>query len=56
MVCPMVPARMLADGVAASKNRASEVWTAGNGNDMDDWSRMYLHPYYYTAHRRCFPI
>ena len=43
MVCPMVPARMLADGVAASKNRASEVWTAGNGNDMDDWSRMYTY-------------
>lgn len=41
LVCPLVPARMLVDGVAAGKNRASEVWTAGNGNEMDDWSRMY---------------
>ncbi|HRN15634.1 MAG TPA: glycan-binding surface protein [Xylanibacter oryzae] len=41
IVCPMIPARMQADGVAAGKNRVSEVWTAGNGNDMDDWTRMY---------------
>jgi len=40
-VCPMVPARMQVDGVAAGKNRASEVWTSGNGNAMDDWTRMY---------------
>lgn len=41
MVCPMIPKRMQETGVAAGKNRVSEVWTAGNGNDMDDWSRMY---------------
>src|SRR5574344_1896562 len=43
MVCPMIPARMLSAGVAAGKNRASEVWTAGNDNDMDDWTRMYTY-------------
>lgn len=40
-VCELIPERLLIDGVAAGKNRATEVWTAGNGNDMDDWSRMY---------------
>ena len=43
LVCPMVPGRMLAAGVAAGKNRASEVWTAGNGEAMDDWARMYTY-------------
>lgn len=41
LVCEIVPERLLTDGIAAGKNRASEVWTAGNGNDMDDWTRMY---------------
>ena len=43
MVCPMIPARMIKAGVASGKNRGAEVWTAGNGNDMDDWSRMYTY-------------
>lgn len=38
----LIPQRMLdAGGVLASKPRASECWTAGTGNEMDDWSRMY---------------
>ena len=40
-VCPMIPSRLITDGIAAGKNRGSEVWTAGNGNEMDDWTRMY---------------
>lgn len=39
----MIPARMIKAGVASGKNRGAEVWTAGNGNDMDDWSRMYTY-------------
>ena len=42
-VCPMIPSRLITDGVAAGKNRASEVWTAGTGNEMDDWTRMYTY-------------
>jgi len=40
-VCQLIPERLLEAGVAAGKNRGTEIWTAGNGNDMDDWSRMY---------------
>lgn len=44
MVCQIIPQRILNNGgVEAGKNRASEVWTAGNGNDMDAWSRMYTY-------------
>jgi hypothetical protein len=41
MVCEMIPERLRTVGLAAGKNRGSEVWTAGNGNAMDDWTRMY---------------
>ena len=37
----MVPERLLSDGIASGKPRATEVWTAGNDSDLDDWSRMY---------------
>jgi len=41
-VCQIIPQRLIdAGGVAAGKSRASEVWTAGNGNDADDWTWMY---------------
>ena len=41
-VVQIVPERLIAaGGIAPGKPRATEVWTAGNGNDMDDWSRMY---------------
>jgi len=42
-VCQLIPNRLLESGIAAGKNRGTEVWTAGNGNDMDDWSRMYAY-------------
>jgi len=40
-VCQLIPQRLLdAGGVAATKSRATEMWTAGNGNDADDWTWM----------------
>jgi len=42
-VCPLIPERLMSTGIIAGKNRASEVWTAGNGNAMDDWTRMYTY-------------
>jgi len=40
-VCQIIPQRLIDNGgIAASKSRASEVWTAGNGNDADDWTWM----------------
>lgn len=38
---PLIPARMRVDGIAAGKPRASEAWTSGTGNEMDDWTRLY---------------
>ncbi len=40
-VVEIVPKRLLDAGVAASKPRVSECWTAGNDDAADDWSRMY---------------
>lgn len=38
----IVPERLIqAGGISSGKPRATECWTAGNGNDSDDWSRMY---------------
>lgn len=40
----LIPERILTGangGVIAGKSRASECWTAGNGNASDDWTRMY---------------
>ncbi|NDV60209.1 glycan-binding surface protein [Bacteroides sp. 519] len=38
----LIPQRLLdAGGIAAGKPRASEIWTAGNDDAMDDWSRMF---------------
>lgn len=42
----LIPDRMLnnADGgIAATKTRCTEVWTAGTGNADDDWTWMYTH-------------
>ena len=41
---PLIPDRILNGtngGVVAGKARATEAWTAGTDNPMDDWSRMY---------------
>jgi hypothetical protein len=43
---PLIPERILNGangGVVAGKARATEVWTAGTDNPMDDWSRMYAY-------------
>ncbi len=41
-VVQIVPERLIAaGGIAPGKPRATEVWTAGNDDDRDDWSRMY---------------
>ncbi|CCX70528.1 MULTISPECIES: glycan-binding surface protein [Prevotellaceae] len=40
-VIDFVPSRLLSNGIAAGKSRATECWTAGNDDPMDDWSRMY---------------
>lgn len=40
-VCQLIPERLLENGIAAGKSRATEVWTAGNGNDNDDWTNWY---------------
>lgn len=37
----IVPERLLVDGIASGKPRATECWTAGNDSEDDDWSRMY---------------
>jgi hypothetical protein len=38
----LIPDRIIsAGGVVGGKSRASECWTAGNGNDFEDWTRMY---------------
>lgn len=40
----MIPERLIAaGGVMSGKPRASECWTAGNGNDADDWTRMFAY-------------
>jgi hypothetical protein len=36
----IVPDRLLATGIVSGKPRATECWTAGNDDDMDDWTRM----------------
>lgn len=41
---PLIPGRILNGangGVVAGKARATEAWTAGTDNPMDDWSGMY---------------
>ncbi|MDD3333436.1 MAG: glycan-binding surface protein [Proteiniphilum sp.] len=43
---PLIPERILNGangGVVAGKARATEVWTAGTDNPMDDWSRLYAY-------------
>ncbi len=42
-VCQLIPKRLLETGIVAGKNRATEVWTAGNGNAADDWTNMYTY-------------
>jgi hypothetical protein len=38
----LIPDRIIeAGGVVGGKSRASECWTAGNGNDFEDWTRMF---------------
>ena len=37
---PIVPRRLLDEGVSSGKPRVSECWTAGNDDAADDWSRM----------------
>ena len=40
----LIPDRLLnAGGAVAKQTRVAECWTAGNGNDMDDWTRMYTY-------------
>jgi hypothetical protein len=41
-----VPDRLLEAGVSSGKPRATECWTAGNDDEMDDWTRMtkYIDP------------
>ena len=39
-VCKIIPDRLLAEGIAPLKSRATECWTAGNGNDADDWTHF----------------
>ena len=56
-VIDFVPSRLLSNGIAAGKSRATECWTAGNDDPMDDWSRMYsVIPGHNTAHRRSLPV
>lgn len=40
-VCQLIPQRLIDAGGVAVKSRCTEVWTAGNGNDADDWSQWY---------------
>lgn len=43
-VLKIIPDRLLdAGGIAQGKPRATECWTAGSGNELDDWSRMYTY-------------
>ncbi len=38
----IVPERLIQNGgIAAGKSRATECWTAGTGNEDDDWTRMF---------------
>ena len=37
---PIVPKRLLTAGVSSGKPRVSECWTAGNDDELDDWTRM----------------
>ena len=37
----IIPERLMASGIAAGKSRATECWTAGTGNELDDWTRMF---------------
>lgn len=39
-VLPLIPDRLLANGISSSKSRCTECWTAGNDNAADDWNRM----------------
>lgn len=40
-VCQLIPQRIIDAGGAVVKTRNSEVWTAGNGNDADDWTHWF---------------
>lgn len=40
-VCQLIPQRLINAGGVAVKGRGTEVWTAGNGNDADDWSNFF---------------
>jgi hypothetical protein len=44
--CQIVPDRLLEAGVSSGKPRATECWTAGNDDELDDWTRMtkYIDP------------
>ena len=44
-VAMLVPQRLLEAGVIAGKSRAAEWWTAGNGNDADDWTHFTVDDY-----------
>lgn len=37
---PIVPSRLLTAGISSGKPRATECWTAGNDDELDDWTRM----------------
>ena len=39
-VCKIIPDRLLTDGIVSGKARATECWTAGNGDASDDWTRF----------------
>ena len=39
-VVKIIPDRLLTDGIAPLKSRATEAWTAGNDNDADDWTHF----------------
>ena len=39
-VVKIIPDRLLANGIIPGKSRATEAWTAGNGNDADDWTHF----------------
>lgn len=42
----VVPDRLLSAGVVSGKPRVTECWTAGNDDELDDWTRMakYIDP------------
>lgn len=37
----LIPERLMEAGIAIGKPRATEVWTAGAGEETDNWTRMY---------------